>query len=386
MRDTQLKGLILRVQPSGVMSYYAEYGRGKRMSIGRADALAPAQAREAARKVLADAYRGHDPMAVRKRERAHSFSSFIDEVYKPWAEANVRTARKTVARLKGNFPDLQSKKLVDITPWMVEKWRAERLKGETKKTTVNRDLDDLKSSLAKAVEWGLINAHPIAGVKRLRVDTNVTPRYLTPEEHKKLFAAIDAREERIRVQRDSANSWRRERGYTELPNLRSVTYADHLKPMVIVSLNTGLRRGELFTLQWSDVNLTEKYLTVRGSNAKSLRTRHIPLNDAVKSCLTRWKEQSERSDGLVFPGSAGTPLDNVNTAWRAVLVDAKVAKFRWHDMRHDFASQLVMVGVDLNTVRELLGHADLQMTLRYAHLSPDHKATAVMRLTRVAVG
>jgi site-specific recombinase XerD len=70
----------------------------------------------------------------------------------------------------------------------------------------------------------------------------------------------------------------------------------------------------------------------------------------------------------------------LKTARKNVLKDAKVSKFRWHDMRHTFASRLVMKGVDINTVRELLGHADYQMTLRYAHLAPEHKADAVARL------
>jgi site-specific recombinase XerD len=77
-------------------------------------------------------------------------------------------------------------------------------------------------------------------------------------------------------------------------------------------------------------------------------------------------------------------MHDVNTSWGNVLVDAKIENFRWHDMRHHFASHLVMAGVDLNTVRELLGHADLKMTLRYAHLAPEHKAAAVAKLMKGA--
>jgi site-specific recombinase XerD len=96
--------------------------------------------------------------------------------------------------------------------------------------------------------------------------------------------------------------------------------------------------------------------------------------------LAEWRRQC-LGDGLVFANpDTGKPFDNVNKAWDGILSLAKIDKFRWHDMRHHFASKLVMKGVDLNTVRELLGHADIKMTLRYAHLVPEHKVNAVAKL------
>ena len=73
-------------------------------------------------------------------------------------------------------------------------------------------------------------------------------------------------------------------------------------------------------------------------------------------------------------------MGDCRSSWESLLKKANIQNFRWHDMRHDFASQLVMKGADLNTVRELLGHADIKMTLRYAHLAPDHKLRAVEML------
>ncbi|HLO75342.1 MAG TPA: site-specific integrase [Magnetospirillum sp.] len=380
IRDDRLKGLLLRVQPSGVMSYYVEYARGKRMCLGRADVLDPADAREKAKGVLKQVYDGKDPVAAAKLGKAHTLEGFIDDEYQPWAEANIRTHKTTVRRLKASFAGFMKLRLADIEPVLVERWRADRLKAGAKPSTVNRDLDDLKSSLAKAAEWGFIEASPVAKVARSRVDDRATVRYLSDKEKTALLSALEAREERIRSERDSANRWRAERGRNLLPNLRAIAFADHLKPMVLVSLHTGLRYGELANLTWGDIDFSIPQLTVHGFKAKSKRTRHVPLNDLASETLKKWRAQAEETRGLVFPNRDGEPFDNVRTSWEGVLKKAEIIKFRWHDLRHTFASQLVMAGVDLNTVRELLGHSDYQMTLRYAHLAPEHKAAAVARL------
>jgi integrase len=356
-----------------------------------APALAPSSAFERARIVLAEVALGSDPQAAAREAKAHTLRSFLDEVYEPWAKANIRTPGNTLLRLRSNFREFQSKKLNDINAWVTEKWRTSRLKAGKKATTVNRDLDDLRAALGKAVDWKLLDAHPLAGVKRSKADDNAIVRYLDDEEEKRLRAALDAREERIRAERDRANAWRAERGYRTMPDLRRVAYADHLKPMVLVSLNTGIRRGELFNLEWRDVKfqgervggrVVPPQLTVRSESAKSRKVRHIPLNAEALAVLQGWRERRPEAEGLVFSGRNGDRLDNVRKAWLGVLKEAGIKAFRWHDQRHHFASRLVMAGVDLNTVRELLGHADYKMVLRYAHLSPEHTAAAVAKLVR----
>lgn len=378
--DTRLKGLLLRVQPSGAMSYYVQYARGKRISLGRADILTPQQARDQAKEILADVFQGNDPSATAKPKVEHSFGSFIDGEYAAWAKANVRTHRGTLRRLNHSFADFRDLKLEEITPLLVERWRADRLNAGAKPSTVNRDLDDLKSSLGKAVQWGFIQAHPVEKVKRTRVDDRATVRFLTEDEQKRLLTALDGREERLRAARERANGWRTERKYQLLPDLREAAYADHLKPMVLLSLHTGLRYGELANLTWGDLHLDQAILTVHGFKAKSQKTRHIPLNSAALSLLRSWEKQRAGDSPLVFPSRDGGPFDNVRSSWEEALKTAEITGFRWHDLRHTFASLLVMKGVDLNTVRELLGHSDYQMTLRYAHLAPEHKAAAVARL------
>ena len=234
--------------------------------------------------------------------------------------------------------------------------------------------------MAKAVNWGFIDTHPIEKVRGTRVDDRATVRFLNDDEQKRLLVALDEREERLRAARDSGNAWRKERDYPLLTDLRDVMFADHLKPMVLLSLHTGMRYGEVASLRWDAINFDMSILTVHGVKAKSGRTRHIPLNSTALDLLQGWKDQSAADSCLVFTNKDGQPFDNVRSSWEKLLVKAQIKDFRWHDMRHTFASKLVMKGVDLNTVRELLGHSDYQMTLRYAHLAPEHKAAAVARL------
>jgi integrase len=159
------------------------------------------------------------------------------------------------------------------------------------------------------------------------------------------------------------------------------TYTDYVTPLVLAALNTGLRRGKLLQLRWRDVDLTRKVLTVRGEGAKTGQTRHVPLNTEIVDVLKNWKPIAAEADGFAFSSGAGTtPLTEARKAWSNVIAKAKVGAFRFHDLRHTFASKLVMAGVDLNTVRELLGHKKISMTLRYAHLAPQHKAAAVEKL------
>lgn len=123
-------------------------------------------------------------------------------------------------------------------------------------------------------------------------------------------------------------------------------------------MNTGMRKGELFSLRWENVDLTNKLVTVTAENAKSGKNRHIPLSNEARDTLIGWQEDTQEQ-GYVFEGEPNKPLTDVKKAWGNLLIEAKMSEFNFHNLRHHFASKLVMAGVDLNTVRELLGHANL---------------------------
>jgi site-specific recombinase XerD len=155
--------------------------------------------------------------------------------------------------------------------------------------------------------------------------------------------------------------------------------------MLLTLLNTGLRPAEVFQIEWQDINFKGKTLTVRGEIAKSGKTRHVPLNKEALGVLLQWSNQQPKDSKpkakvkrLVFPSPVnGEAMVKIPKAVYRVFSSAKLKNFRPYDLRHTFASKLVMKGVDLNTVRELLGHRDIATTLIYAHLAPDHKASAV---------
>ena len=385
IHDADLKGLLLRVQPSGVKSYIVTWGRGKRRTLGRHPVMTVTGARKAALMALSESAEHGAPLAVIEAskppaEKPTTLRAFVVEHFAPWALAHQKAGQATVDAIEPVFGGLFDRELRTISAFDVERIKAQRLKSGRKPSTVNRDLDRIRGVLSRAVEWGFLADHPLKAVKRAKGADNSRVRYLTPVEEERLRAALAAREASRRASRESGNTWCKERGYGDgRPMWPEGGFTDYLTPMVLVALNTGMRRGELFGLQWEHVNLSGKLLTITAGNAKSRKARHLPLNTEALDVLTRWQQQGEGA-GLVFPSAGGGRMDNINTSWGGIVADAKLADFRFHDLRHTFASKLVMAGVDLNTVRELLGHADIAMTLRYAHLAPDKLAEAVARL------
>ncbi len=201
-------------------------------------------------------------------------------------------------------------------------------------------------------------------------------RYLADRERKRLLNALSARDEERARARHSGNVHSISRGCEPLPEIKG--YADHLTPLIILTMNTGMRRGEVLSLRWDQVSLgSQPRITVRAGYSKSNKTRHIPLNSHAVAVLKKWKKQG-KGRGLVFPNPVtGDRMEKLKTSWPSMIGKAKIEDFRFHDLRHDFASRLVMAGTDLYRVKELLGHGSIQMTERYAHLAPKALADAV---------
>jgi len=364
IHDTAIPGLVLRVQPTGVKVWKLIQDRKPR-TLGRMPVMTFGMAKGKAEAIL----RGEDPDAVEDdRAALMTFDVFLTDHYQDWVEANHSQPEETMARLR-RF-DIGEIRLDEIRLADIETWRVKRQKNGISHSTINRDLSSLKAALQKAWDWELLDNHPLARLKQLKVDRRPVVRYLTQDEEKRLYAALQARDTLMREARVSANKHREERGYELYPNLG--TYAENLTPLVLLAINTGLRRGELWNLTWRDIDLRRKMLTVRGKGAKSGQTRHIPLNTAALEAI-----KTHRGEVVPMPNVPVFGTAEFRTAFNALLDKAKIQDFRFHDLRHTFASKLVMAGVPLNTVRELMGHSSLEMTLIYAHLAPENLRDAV---------
>ncbi|WP_346689619.1 tyrosine-type recombinase/integrase [uncultured Cloacibacillus sp.] len=421
--DSIVQGLFVSVLPSGRKTFNIQYtcessdGTSKRnsMKIGDASVLSVTQAREKAKDLLAQATLGANIDKRARRKENPLLSDIVEEYKKVWAPLH-SGRQQALERMTVNFSEfmdlpISELRLIDIETWRVnllEKNKAsDELQHETdissvpqqrtntndarqlirhtqkaiKRNTINRYMSQLQAMLNWAAEREIIPSNPIAGLKKLReTDSLEVTRYLSDDERQRLYDALDAREEELRAARRRSRMHQNRR---YLPDLDKVYFADHLKPMVLTAINTGIRRNALFSLRWEDIDLGTRSILLKAKNAKSQKSLIIPINDVVFNTLSHWKQQTQPSTphGLVFPNpETGKKFDTLKKAWAELLIKADIKNFRWHDMRHDFASRLVMNGIDLNTVRELLGHSNLTMTMRYAHLAPERKKAAVNSL------
>jgi integrase len=283
---------------------------------------------------------------LRPQMIAPTFEQFAQR-YAEFAQVNKRGFRNEKYRL-GQLSQFFGKlKLSELTGW-----DGERLKTQLSRTrqpaTVNRLLGNLKHMMTMAVEWKLISKNPFAGTKLLPVP-RFRERILTDEEQHRLLSACD----QVR--------------------------APYLRAMITVALNTGMRKGEIMSLRWGQVDLVNRLIQV--SNGKTLQSdRRIPLNGATLAALSELDRK--RTSEFVFPSyrKSDAYFRDPKVGFMKAIRLAGIPHLRFHDLRHTFATRLVRAGVDLITVQHLLGHAKITMTARYAHSLADDKMAAVLSL------
>ena len=266
--DTRLPGFTLRVQPSGVRSYYARFGRNLRVVLGQAWTIEPDEARERCQKVLGNVAQGRHPLHGLGGMDGITLGMFIADTYTTWVKASrPRTAADTLEKLYRHFRTWYPEPLTAITVERVEAWKVRRLNEGRNPVTVVRDLYTLSSVLRRAVKAGELRENPVRRVDKPRVDRRGKVRFLDQAEETRLRDALKARDEEMQNRRTLANYRRQTRHERMLQPLTH--FGDHLTLAVLLSLNTGLRRGELVKLRWNSVDFNRQLLTVEGPNAKN---------------------------------------------------------------------------------------------------------------------
>jgi integrase len=323
---------IFKKEKTWYIDYYVN-GKRRREAVG--------QNRKMAEKVLA------------KRKVQIAEKRFLDVVKKPkttlpelaikymeYAKTNKLSWERDAYSLKALIGLLGNSSLLEITPLRIEEYKSNRLQSVSN-ATVNRELACLKHMFTKAIHWRICDSNPVKSVKMLK-ERNERIRYLTSEEVKRLLECISAR----------------------------------IKPIVIVALHTGMRRNEILKLKKEDIDFKQRLIFIK--NSKNGKPREIPMAEQVYDALKSSSSQSKSQ--YVFSEHQSRHIVDIRGGFGNALRQAGIENFRFHDLRHTFASHLVMSGIDLLTVKELLGHQSINMTLRYAHLSPDHKRKAVESL------
>jgi len=234
------------------------------------------------------------------------------------------------------------RELTDFNPAHIEGYKLYRRK-EVSGSTVNRELALLKRMFNLAIDWELFrDLNPVRKVKFFR-EFNTGMRTLSPEEEERLLRIA----------------------------------APYFQDLILFDLNTGLRSGELFTLQWSDVDFEKNILSVFAP--KTQKTRCIPINSAARKVLEAWA-LGRKNEFVFYNFETGKPFVDLKTGFARACEKAGITGVTWHTLRHTFASRLVNRGVDIVTVKELLGHSSVTVTMRYTHTNLDSKHAAVARL------
>jgi len=271
-----------------------------------------------------------------KPKRIILFEKFAKEFLELHSKQNKKSWGRDDTSLKHLVSFFKGKALSDITPELIEKYKAKR-REQVSSATVNRELACLKTLYSKAVEWDKIQLNPAIKIKKLK-ENGFKERILTNEEMKNLIEVA----------------------------------SPHLKPVLTIALNTGMRRTEILSLKWKDVNFSKGYIFIEDS--KSGRSRKIPMNIMTLETL---KDIKQASEFVFFNPETKTCIKDVKTAFKTACKKADIKNFRFHDLRHTAATKMIEAGIDLVTVSKILGHSNISMTMRYAHPTPENMQRAV---------
>jgi len=264
------------------------------------------------------------------------------ERYIAYARAHKRSWQRDV-QMYGNFESfLGSVQLASITQLRVEEFQQHRVR-QVAPATVNRETALLKHMFNMAERWGFYRGtNPVRWVKFLP-ENNLQFQTVSEEDERKLLDAAPP----------------------------------YLRELILFAINTGLRCGDLLNLTWEETDIDEKRLSL--IMGKTRRRLEVPLNENALAILAG-KHAVQHGPYVFYNPVTGDRFRDLKAGFKAILKRAGLTGITWHTLRHTFASRLTRSGVDLVTVKELLGHSTINTTMRYAHSNHETKARAVAKL------
>jgi len=291
---------------------------------------------------VVDAQRGKYFFAQKKR----TFEEMATLYMEKYAKVNKKSWKTSdmvyLRRLKPYFGNYVLSK---ITTEMIEEYKAKRLEDGLKNSSVNRELSCLRKIFNLALDWSYLSESPMRKVKSLSEKGSMRERILAEDEEVRLLEAA----------------------------------ALHLKPIIMVALYTGFRKGAVLSLKWQNVDFEKG--EIRTTQSKTGAGRAVPMNSTVMSLLYDLKSQNGYSEYVFTNPETGKPFVDIKNAFLGACERAGIEDLHFHDLRHTFGSRLVRNGANINLVKELMGHASIVTTQRYLHSQVNEKKQAVEALT-----
>lgn len=358
--DSEVSGLGCRVTAAGARSFVLDYrtrsGRKRRFTIGRAGEWTIGAARAEAKELKKQIDHGQDPMAEIRADRE---APTVADMCARFAEEHLpkkRTSTQQGYRIIIDgliLPKLRHMKVAEVTFSDVDALHRKITKDGTP-YQANRAVAVLSRMFNLAIKWQWCTANPVKGVERNQEVKR--DRYLSADELKRLSEAL-----------------------TQCTDRQG---ADIIRLLLL----TGARRGEVFIMRWTDLDLEEGVWTKPGATTKQATLHRVPLSAPARQLLAGLRRAADDDADFVFPSRAGGHRVDIKKTWFALCKAAKITGAKVHDLRHTYASVLVSSGHSLPIIGRLLGHTQTQTTQRYSHLQDDPLRLATERAGAIMTG
>ena len=365
--DEVLRGFYVDVLPSGRMTYRVRYWQNSKkclQSIGNARTMTVEQARSLAHAAVQEIKQKSVVTKISTGLTGHTLNSFLVEKYLPYVQSYKRSWKSDVSMIKTHIaPNLGRLVMCKVSAFDITNFIETMKHKNLAPGTINRALVLLRYAYKLAQRWQEpgVNLNVWLSIKQLKVDNRIE-RYLTPEQSANLLHHM----------KDSLN-----------PQLVFI---------VAFLIYTGARKREVLEAKWSDINFDQGSWKI--SKNKSNKVRHVPLSEGALETLSAVRDKStcqhsslrvNQNDFIFANPSTGKPFSSFFYSWDKARTQAGMADLRVHDLRHSFASFLVNAGRSIYEVKELLGHADIKTTSRYAHLSQESLKAAVSVVPKLKI-